>query len=201
MEIWKDIEGYNGKYQISNRGEVKSFSKWSNGKILKGGKTKGSPQYRYVALVNGSRREIKHYYIHKLVAEAFIENPRGLTEVNHIDGNALNNCAENLEWCTHKENMLNAMVRGALSAGQAKNKGKLNKHSKAVLQFTRDGKLVKEWESVNQVMRETGIPASSISKCCNPEKYPYEKTVYGYIWRYKNGKANNHENETQKDGR
>lgn len=192
MEIWKDIDGYNGKYQVSNFGNVRSFSKWSNGKILKGGKTKGNPRpYKFVVLVNGSRKNKKNEYIHRLVAKSFVENPYGLTEVNHKDGNTLNNNAENLEWCTHSQNMMHASNIGALSNHR---KGKLHPNSKPVLQFAKDGTFVREWDSVNQIMRETGIPASYIFKCCNPEKYPHEKSAYGYIWRYKNGKTSYQEN-------
>lgn len=196
MEIWRDIEGYCGKYQVSNRGNVRSFSRWSNGKILKGGKTKGNPNsYKFIALVGSGRSDIKHKYIHRLVAETFIDNPFNLPEVNHKNGNTLDNNVENLEWCTHAQNMRLASESGVLSIGQNRWKGTLNPKSKAVLQFTKDGEFVKEWGSVNQIMRETGIPASTIFRCCNPEKYPHEKTAHGYKWRYKNGKANDKENE------
>lgn len=189
MEIWKDIVGYNGKYQISNKGNVRSFSKWGKGRILKGGYTKGNPnQYRYVALVGDSGREsISNKYIHRLVAEHFIDNPDNLPEVNHKDSNTLNNCVENLEWCTHRENMLHASASGVLSKGQEKWRGNLHPNAKAVLQFTKNGDFVKEWGSVNQIMRETGIPASAIFRCCNPQKYPHEKSAHGYKWKYKNG--------------
>lgn len=172
MENWKDIDGYGGKYQVSDHGRVRSLSAWSKGKELKGGLTKGKPhQYRCVLLVGKGRKDIKTKYIHRLVAEAFIENPNDYEEVNHKDGNTLNNFADNLEWCTHK-------------------KGRKNPHSKAVLQFTKDGDFVKEWGSVNEIMRTTGIPASTIFRVCNP-KYKHEHTAHGYIWRYKNGEANN----------
>lgn len=195
MEEWKDISGYNGKYKISTEGNVKSFSKWGNGRILKGGATKGNPQpYRFVALVKTGRNDVKLKYIHRLVAEAFIDNPLGLPEVNHINGNTLDNRAENLEWCTHAQNMIHASKSGALSAGHSGSRGSLHPKAKAVLQFTKDGRFVKEWGSVNQIMRETGIPASTIFRCCNPLKYPHEKSAHGYMWRYKNGETNHKEN-------
>lgn len=191
METWKDIDGYNGKYQVSDRGNVRSFSRWSNGKILKGGRTKGNPQqYRFVLLVGDGRNDIKTKYIHRLVAEAFLPKRDELAEVNHKDGNSLNNCVDNLEWCTHKQNMEHASKSGVLSKGQNKWKGKNNPKSKAVLQFTKDGKFIKEWGSVNEIMRETGIPASTIFRVCNP-KYEHEHSAHGYIWRYKNGEADN----------
>lgn len=191
MENWKDIDGYGGKYQVSDHGKVRSLSAWSKGKELKGGLTKGNPhQYRYVLLVGKGRKDIKTKYIHRLVAEAFIENPNDYEEVNHKDGNTLNNFADNLEWCTHKQNMEHASKMGVLSKGQDNRKGRKNPRSKAVLQFTKDGDFVKEWGSVNEIMRTTGIPASTIFRVCNP-KYKHEHTAHGYIWRYKNGEANN----------
>lgn len=191
MRIWKDIEGYDGKYQISNYGEVRSFSKWSRGRTLKGGATKGNPNpYKFVALVKTGRKDIKFKYIHRLVAEAFIDNPLNLPEVNHKNGNTLDNMVDNLEWCTHAQNMYFASQSGVLSEGQKSRRGSNHPKAKAVLQFTKNGVFVKEWESVNQVTRETGIPANAIFKCCNPKKYPHEKSAYGYKWRYKNGETN-----------
>ena len=142
MEIWKDIEGYNGKYQISNTGEVRSFSKWKNGNLLKGG-TCGNPgPYRYVALVGSGRDDIKSIYIHRLVATYFVENPNGYNEVNHIDGNTLNNNAENLEWCSHLENMRHAFKSGKIS--HEFQRGAKNKNSKPVYQKTKDGNIKKK---------------------------------------------------------
>lgn len=189
MEIWKDIDGYNGKYQVSNLGNVRSFSRWSKGRLLVGGLTKANPQqYRYVVLVGKGRKDLHSKYIHRLVAECFCENPNEYDEVNHIDGNCLNNRADNLEWCTHAGNMLNAKERGVLSHDFEK--GSLHPKSKKVLQYKKDGTFVKEWDSLNQIMRETGIPASTIFRVCNP-KYKHEHSAKGYIWRYRDGEANN----------
>lgn len=190
MEVWKDIEGYNGKYQISNTGEVRSFSRWKNGNILKGG-TCGNPgPYRYVALVGKGRNDVKNTYIHRLVATYFVENPNGYNEVNHIDGNTLNNNSENLEWCSHLENMRHAIKIGKIS--HEFQRGAKNKNSKSVYQKTKDGNVVKVWESVSQIQRETEYLASSICCCCNHRKG--YKTAYGYVWEYVNGKADNPEN-------
>lgn len=94
-EIWKDIKGYEGLYQVSNFGRVKR-----NGRILKVRvKRKG---YLGVVLYNNS--EPKHYTIHRLVAEAFIPNPENKPQVNHIDEDKTNNTVANLEWVTAKEN-------------------------------------------------------------------------------------------------
>lgn len=99
-EIWKDIKGFEGVYQISNLGNVKSLPRkagttYLREKILKPRKHTGG--YSIVSLGRGYK--YKNYFIHRLVAEAFLPNPLGLLEVNHIDENKTNNNVENLEWC------------------------------------------------------------------------------------------------------
>lgn len=188
MEKWKDINGYGGKYQISNLGNVRSFSRWANGRVLSPGKTKPNPQsYLYVGLVGKGRNDIKNFYVHRLVAEYFCDNPNGYSEVNHIDGNTFNNRAENLEWCTHKQNIQHALTRGLLNHDFEKG----NKHprAKSVIQFTKDGEYIREFGSVNEAARETGVPESTICRVCNP-KYVNEHSAHGFIWRYKDGETN-----------
>lgn len=106
-EIWKPIRGYEGLYDISNKGRVRSYKngKWGlceNPKVLVGYKGK---HYLTVILC---KEEKKTFTIHSLVADAFIPNPENKREVNHIDGNKLNNDVTNLEWVSHKENMQHA---------------------------------------------------------------------------------------------
>ena len=162
-EIWKDIEGYEGLYQVSNMGRVRSLRK---NIILRQGITRG---YKRVIL---STNDIpKHYYIHRLVATAFISNPDNLPQVNHKDENKTNNCVDNLEWCTPKYNT----NYGTVIAKRARSK------SKKVLQFKTDGTFVKEWESIIDIQRNLGFCQSYISRCCRG-KYAY---AYGYIWKYK----------------
>jgi hypothetical protein len=110
-EIWKDIKDY-GDYMVSNLGRVKSKSRLSRQnhplpeKILS--QHNNSSGYKYVDCVNDFGR--KHLLVHRLVAKAFVDNPRNLDEVDHIDTNRNNNCAENLRWCTHSENHLNHLT-------------------------------------------------------------------------------------------
>ncbi len=195
MEIWKDIKGYNGKYQISNMGNVRSFSKWKKGEHLKGGKCGNPGPYMYVNLVGSGRKDVKTFYIHRLVAKYFVDNPNGYNEVNHIDGNTLNNRFDNLEWCVHSYNMKHAFDNNLISHDFEK--GKKNKNSKPVIQKTKDGKIIKEWESVNQIQRETQYLASSIFCCCNHRKH--YKTAYGYVWEYVNGETNNSDKKKKDD--
>lgn len=98
MEIWKDIEGYEGIYQISNKGSVKSIPrKGAKGGLIK--PTADKDGYLCIGLNKNARR--KTFKVHRLVAAAFIPNTENLPEVNHKDENKLNNCVDNLEWCTH----------------------------------------------------------------------------------------------------
>lgn len=116
MEIWKDIEGYEGSYQISNMGNVKSLSKkWISGNnniirnhgdiLLK--QSNNARGYRHVILSKNSKH--RTLTIHQLMARAFIPNPENKLFVNHKDGNKKNNILENLEWCTNDENMKHAV--------------------------------------------------------------------------------------------
>ena len=117
-ELWKDIKGYEGCYQVSNLGRIKSLDRMTNnqygeyfmkGRILKNSiiKDKG---YCRVSLNNGNGKISKR--VHRLVAEAFIPNPENKPEVNHKDGNKLNNCVSDLQWCTNKENIEHSIRTG-----------------------------------------------------------------------------------------
>ena len=174
-EIWKDIKGYEGYYQVSNFGRVKSIerkvNKWDgirtiNERILKQNLSHNG--YYFVSLSkNGKRRT---YRVNRLVAEAFIPNPDNLPQVNHKEENKLNNNVENLEWCTSKYNN-----------NYGTHNDKISKRlSKPVLQLDKNGNFIKLWESIMSIERETGFFQGSISNCCKG-KY---KTSYGYKWKY-----------------
>lgn len=177
MEIWKEIEGFDGKYQISNKGNVKSLSKWKNGENLKPGINKSG--YKYVNLVKDGRNKIVDMRIHRLVAKYFIPNPEKLPEVNHIDGNKLNNNVENLQWCSREYNIRHAFDNGLI----LKRFGNKNPNSKVVLQKDKNGNIIKEWQSVGEIHRIMNYSINSIVCCCN--KKPKYHTAYGYIWEYK----------------
>ena len=114
IEIWKDIEGYEGYYQVSNLGRVKSFPRFgtiSSERILKLHLSKYG--YLSACLCKDNKKVLKR--VNRLVALAFIPNKNIFLEVNHIDGNKLNNCVENLEWCSNSENKVHAYKIGLLS--------------------------------------------------------------------------------------
>lgn len=106
-EIWRDIDGYEGFYQVSNLGNVRRLNKTKPPRILKQSLCR---LYLRVDLCRDGKR--KSCSVHRLVAETFIPNPDNKPEVNHIDGDKLNNRAENLEWCTSSENQLHAVATG-----------------------------------------------------------------------------------------
>lgn len=106
---WKPIKNYEGLYEISNTGLVKSLH-WGKEKILKNVIRSNNYQYYFVGLLKDKNR--KYFAVHRLVAQAFIKNPNNYEQIDHIDGNKLNNNVDNLEWVTPKENTQRAWKNG-----------------------------------------------------------------------------------------
>ena len=116
MEVWKDIQGYDGLFQISNLGNVKRKQKTyfccnNTKRVLKERLIVGDIARGYKRVELWHNRNHKKYMVHRLVAKAFIPNPENKPEIDHIDGNPLNNMVENLMWCTHRENLNNPITR------------------------------------------------------------------------------------------
>ena len=175
-EIWVDIPGYDGFYQISNKGRVKTTAHQYARKerILKGIPTGG---YLYVKLSRHKKQ--KRYYIRRLVAEMFIPNPLKLPVVNHKDECKSNNCAENLEWCSHSYNL---KYGGSQRRRQFSNNVRRTKTAeKTVKQFSLDGLYIATYRNQNVAARINNMKhASDIGRCARGHR----PACGGYIWRY-----------------
>ena len=184
-EVWKDIKGYEGLYQVSNYGRVKSLPKykkqWRGGlitvkeRILKL-HSQGTGYYNIQLFKNGI---CEYRYIHRLVAEAFLPNPNNLPCVNHKNENPSDNFVENLEWCTNGYNV-NYGTRNIRVAEKQINRKDC---SRQVLQYTKSGLFLKEYQSIAEATRETGVQGTHIIQVCQMK--PKHKSAGGFIWRYK----------------
>ena len=182
-EIWKDIPGYEGRYQISNFGRVKSFLHVGvrntvkrideNSHFIKSvHDAYGYCQVRLRKNDNGTTRKV-----HRLVADAFIPNPNGLKEINHKDENKDNNRVDNLEWCDRDYN---------IHYGTWVSR---NPRLRPVVQYTLDGVFVRQYNSIREASRATGIRYENIRSCAakqitNKEKGYYIKSAGGYKWEF-----------------
>ena len=192
LENWKDIPDWEGLYQVSNLGRVRSLDRFvevnvfgkRKGKQIKKGKVLNlvlhngagkHPEYMVCLAKNG---KCKNMYVHRLVAMAFIPNPNGLPEVNHKDENSLNNVVSNLEWCDRTYNYYyGTRVERVIKSNRK------SRQCKPVIQYTVQGEYIREWPSVHEIERELGFSQGSISYCC---KFNGNQS-HGYKWRYKNG--------------
>lgn len=171
-EEWRDIKGYEGLYQVSNTGKVRSLI---TNKILKQQLYKCG--YLYVGL--WKNRKLKYCRVHRLVAEAFLDNPNNLPDVNHKSENKTQNNVDNLEWCDQKYNV----NFGTATERRRKTNTNHPSYSKVVLQYDLNGNFIKEWPSTMEIERQLGYTNTNISACCLG-KY---KQRYGFKWQYKNG--------------
>lgn len=176
-EIFKDILGFEGLYQVSNYGNVKSTTRERLGR---GGCVRTCPGrilkhkinnrgYHQIDLFDFNGKSHR-FLVHRLVALTFLENPNNLPQINHIDNDPNNNCITNLEWCDNYQNNL-----WKKETSQDK-----EKTAKTVLQYSLDGDLIKEWDSAKAAEKE-GFDHSTISKCCRGKL----KSHKGYVWKFK----------------
>ena len=170
--MWKDIKGYEGIYQISDKGEIKRLFKGGREKLVKG---YGGSKYKTVCLSASNNRNT--FYVHRLVAETFLEKPESneLLEVNHKDGNKHNNRVENLEWVTLRGNQIHAM--------QELNHHLWGKPAKRVKRIdVETGEVLAEYPSLADAARFIGKMSAKqlITDTCRG----YKNTAYGYKWEY-----------------
>lgn len=184
-EIWKDIPNYEGLYQVSNLGRIKSLErKIKNNynyfihkeQLLKLciGKKDG---YVYVHLTKNNKG--KTTKVHRLVAKAFIPNPYNLPQINHKDENKTNNCVDNLEWCTSKYNNNYGTRNSKLYNKTSFRKGHKPKSCKKIEKYSLDGSLLETYSSIREAGRKNNFSASSIYRCCEGKV-----KCRNYIWKY-----------------
>lgn len=177
-EIWKDVVGYEGLYQVSNFGRVKSYAH----KVKCCGGYRVQPEkiltncfdgnYYHVTLFKNNKRHI--LLVHRLVAMAFIPNNESKRTVNHIDGNKLNNNVNNLEWATHSENNKHAFRIGL-------NHSNGGNTAKPILSYDLNGNFITEYESTNDAARKLHISTGNIWSVLAWKRYQ----IKGLIFKYK----------------
>lgn len=172
-EIWKDVVGYEGLYQVSNLGNVKSLIGWdvSKQQYIKREKVLSPSESEYKRVVLYKDGKCKTISIHRLVAKTFLDNPNNLPQINHKDENKYNNCVDNLEYCTHKENMNHGTKQERESNVKTKYK---------VFQYDLHGNFIKEWKNLREIEQNTNYKKSNIGYCCRNKN----KTAYGFKWKY-----------------
>lgn len=174
MEEWKPVVGYEGLYEVSSSGNVRSVNHVTNGVCVSSKELKPYMSDRYYRVKLYKDGKPKMMMVHRLVAQAFIDNPSKLPQVNHINGDKTNNFASNLEWCTASDNQKHAYRTGL------KNPEDTVKHTrKKVLQLDMSGNIVREWKSMSEAANELGLQVSNISHCCSGRI----RQTGGFKWR------------------
>lgn len=169
QKIWKPIKGYEGLYEVSNIGKVRSLNYLHTGRVKELKAMKSTKGYSQVSLWKDGKPQIR--LIHRLVAEAFIPNPERLPCVNHRDEVKTNNTVSNLEWCTKKyNNEYSGNIEKAIETTK-----------KPIFQYTKNGEFLQEFESIMEAERLTGINNANISQCCLGKR----KSAGGFIWKFK----------------
>lgn len=176
QEIWKDVVGYEGLYQVSNLGRVKSLPVhrkvgWAD-YISKEIILKQSVDRSGYLVVCLHKEKVRHIAkVHRLVALAFLENPNNYRCVNHKDEDKTNNNVNNLEYCTHSYN----------NNYGTRNERVMKANCKRVVQYTKSGIFIAEWNGTRDAQRNTGVHSCNISLVCKGVR----KTSGGFIWKYK----------------
>lgn len=173
-EIWLEIVGFEGRYEISNIGQVRNMT---NKRIRSSHKDKNG--YLRVSLrCLGSKNTSR--LVHRLMAITFIPNPKNYPILNHVDGNPSNCLLNNLEWCNHSHNIQHAYDLGLRVGSFTGVLGKDNPSSKKINQYDLEGNLVECWDCVQDVVRKFNYHQGNISSVARGERYK----AHGFIWKY-----------------
>ena len=173
FETFLSVPGYEGLYEISNLGNVKSLR---SGKILK--KSKNNVGYEIISLNKNKTR--KSHLIHRLVALAFIPNPLGLPEINHKDEDKTNNNVENLEWCTRSYNL----NYGGYSERMSKTLLQNNPHRKRVACYNKDtGELIKTYDSITEAALDIDVSYNALDACLRGITKTCRKMTWKFVKR------------------
>lgn len=176
---WKTVCEY-GRYEVNRKGEIRHKTRKQ---ILK---PRLNPAgYAYVNFnIDGCR---KNFAIHRIVANAFIPNPNGYSEINHKDYNRANNCADNLEWVDSSQNKRHAFLK----------KANRDCRGKKVEQYTKNGEYVQTFDSLSAAAQEMKCTVGAISNCCLGRS----KTSQGYRWKFSEGSTTKYERKPSSSAR
>ena len=173
-EEWRPVKGYEGLYEVSNMGRVKSLH-YGKERILR--MPDNSAGYRNVELEN---KAPQRKLVHRLVAEAFIPNPMNLPVVNHLDGDKHNNCVSNLEWCTYRQNTLHAIKLGLFNPSFPSTVNCKGPKGKPIVVYAKTGEFVSFFSSATEAAKVLGISRDSIYKATNNKC----KHAHGYVCKF-----------------
>lgn len=183
-EIWKDIEDYEGLYQVSNTGKVRSLDRIDDiGRKIKGRILADRFDKKgYLSVALNKNAKTKYKKVHRLVAEAFIPNLKKLPQINHKNEIKTDNNVGNLEWCSNKYNANygTKVDRMLKTRGQERKIKRPDNRRKKVIQYDLNGNFIKIWNSATEVKQELKIHNGDIGKCCKGK----HKTAGGYKWKY-----------------